>query len=164
MSTTGNAGVLFNITEEAVTTATGTVTQLHEVPTAIGELVIDTDDIVYSVSGSVGTTAFDFNLNSVNNQSGTGYTTSVIRNNDGDFTSLKQLVIYNTHATQNIILGSSASSNLFTWHSTSDTIVILPGQSMTFTYGTELTISTNGQFNLKGSNSTTTFKMWILGA
>lgn len=164
MSTTGNAGVLFDITEQNVTTATGNVTQEHSIATAVAQLTIATTDIVYSVSGSVGTTAFDFDVTSVNNQSGTGYSTTVIRNNSGDFVTLKSLVIYNTHATNNLIIGSPAANSLFTWHSTSDYIYVEPGQAMTFVYSTAKSVGSNGKINIKGSSSATTFQIFILGA
>lgn len=162
MTLNGNAGVLFDVTDSQ-TTATGTVEQVMEVPVAIGQLEITESDIAYSVSGSVSTTAFDFDLNNINNQSGTGYSTVVIRNNDGNFTTLKQIVVYNTHATQTIVLGASSANNLFTWNATNNGITIEAGESKTFTYSAAKTIGSNGKFNLVGSGSTTTFKIWVLG-
>ena len=162
MTVYGNAGVLFNITEEADTT-TGTVIQVQEVPVAIGTLDIDEDDLVFSVDGSVGTTVFTFNLNAIDNQSGTGYSTQVVRNNDGDLSYLKALVIYNSHASNNLILGSAASANLFTWHSATDSIIIAPGQAQTFIYSSAISVVAAGSFKLTGSAASTTFQMWILG-
>lgn len=164
MTLTGNAGISFDITEDDVTTATGEVTQVHSVPIAIGELTISASGIVYSISGSVGTTAFDLNLNAIDNQSGTGYSTSVIRNNAGDFTSLQQIVIYNTHASNGLIIGSPAANSLFTWGATNDTFTIPAGGSMTITYSTALTVGSNGKINIVGSAASTTFLVYILGA
>lgn len=163
MTLNGNAGVLFDVTDSQ-TTATGSIQQILEVPVAIGQLTIVTTDIAYSISGSVGTTAFDLNLNAVDNQSGTGYSTTVIRNNSGDFTTLKQIVIYNTHATQNLIIGSPAATSLFTWGATNDTLAISPGGFIVMGYSSALTIGSNGKLNIVGGAASTTFKIWILGA
>lgn len=164
MSLSGEAGVKFALTEEDSDTGSGTLLQTYSAATAIGDLTVSTTDIVYTVTGSVGTTAFDFNLNSVNNQSGTGYSTTVIRNNSGDFTTAKMLVVYNTHASNGLKFGSSSANNLLTWNSTSDNVTIPAGAAICFTFGTTLTIGSNGQFNLVGSGAATTFEIYILGA
>lgn len=164
MTITGNVGVLFNLDEQA-TLATGTIEQTYAVPDAIGQLTITEEtDQPYSVTGSVGTTAFDFDLTAINNQSGTGYSTSVIRNQGGSYTTVKTIVIYNTHASNNLILGASSANNFFTWNATSNTIAIVPGEAKAFIYSTAVTVGSNGKFNLKGGGASTTFQLYLLGA
>lgn len=164
MTLTGSAGISFELTDTDSDTGTGTVEQVVEVASTIGSLTVDTDDIVYSITGSVGTTAFDLNLNDVNIQSGTGYATVVVRNNNGDFTTLKMLVIHNTHASQNIVIGSPAANSLLTWGATNDTLTIPAGGAFCFLFSSELTISTNGKLNIVGSSAATTFKAYVFGA
>lgn len=158
----GSAGITFDITETDTTTSTGSVTQEYIV-SGISDLTLSTSDIVYSVYGSVGTTSFEFDLNSVSNQSGTGYSTSVIRNNAGDYTTLKMIVIQNTHASNTLTIGSPSANSLWTWNSSSDTIAIDAGAGMSFSYSTAKTISTNGKIKIVGSSASTTFKIFILG-
>ncbi len=163
MTTQGTVGILFDITEDDVTTATGDVTQEHAVPDAIASLSIATTDIVYSISGSVGTTAFDLNLNSLNNASGTGYSYTIIRNNEGDFTTVKSIVIYNSHASNTLVIGSPASTSLFTWSSTSATLSIDANTAMQWAFATAKTIGSNGKLNIVGSGASTTFLIYLLG-
>lgn len=164
MGTQGNAGIRFDITENEVTTATGEVTQNHAIQANLSELTITSTDLVYSVSGTVGTTSFEFDLNDVNNQSGSDYSTQVVRNNDGDFTSLKQLVIVNTSSANTLTIGATASASLFTWHASNNTLAIDAGQAIAFAYSTAKTISTNGKLTIVGSAVSTTFKIFVLGA
>lgn len=164
MSLIGNAGITFDLTEEDVTVSTGTITQLHQISSSVGDLSVSSTDIVYSIAGSVGTTAFDLNLNAVDNQSGTGYSTQVVRNNSGDFTSLKMIAVYNTHASNTLLIGSPAANSLFTWHSTSDQLSIPSGGCFAMSLSTALTIGSNGKLNIVGSSSSTTFNIFIFGA
>jgi hypothetical protein len=162
MSVNGNAGVSFNITEE-VDTDTGRIVQVQSVPSAIANLLIDSEDIVYSISGEVGPTPITIDLGDVNNQSGADYSITVVRNNDGDFSYLKALVVYNTDIENSIIIGAASSENLFTWNGASDGIRVEPLQAMTFIYPEEISISSAGKFKLTGSAEGATLKMWILG-
>lgn len=164
MSVNGNAGVSFDVAETDITVATGTVTQTHAVESSIAELTISSTALVYSISGSVGTSAFDLNLNALDNQSGSGYSTTVIRNNAGDFTTLQMIVIHNKHASNNLIIGSPSANSLFTWNSASDGLAIPPGGAFSMTLPTALTIGSNGKLNFKGSSASTTFEVYILGA
>lgn len=163
MSLAGAVGINVALTETLTSTGTGTLVQTYATDTAIAQLTVATTDLIYTITGSVGTTAFDIDLTSINNQSGTGYTTTVVRNNAGDFINIKQITIYNTHATQTIKIGSSAANNFFTWQGTSNYIVIPAGGAFTMTYSTAAAVSTNGKFNLLGSGATTSLKIFIFG-
>lgn len=163
IGTLGTAGLDFTITETDVSVDTGNVTQEHQMPVSVRNLTVDIGDLVYSVSGSVGTTPFDFNVNSVNNQSGSGYETQVIRNNDGDFSNLKMISIVNTHPSNNLLIGSPSANSLFTWNSTSDTLVIPPNTGFAFAYGSAKAVSSNGLLEIVASSADTTFQIFVLG-
>lgn len=163
MSITGFSGQKFDIVEY-VETSTGDISQQHKTPDAISDLTISEDDLVYSVYGSVGTTAFNFDFTDINNQSGTGYSTQIVRNNDGDLTGLKSFVLYNTSDSNNIILGSASANNAFSWLDVDNGIIIPPGASFMLVFTTALTIdSTHRLISIDASSSSTTFLMYILG-
>lgn len=156
----GTVGIEFDIEETDLATATGNVVQDHTISTDVSAISLASTDTVYSVSGSVGTTAFDFDLNAVDNQSGTGYSTSVVRNNGGDFTTMKSIVIHNTHATGVITVTAAAANSFLT---ASEQITLKPGMSVNLLYTTAEAVSTNGKLNIVSDTATTTFKMYLLG-
>ena len=163
MSITGFLGQKFDIVEY-IETSTGEITQQHKTPDAINDLTIAEDDLVYSVSGTVGTTAFDFDFTDINNQSGTGYSTTVVRNNDGDLSGLKSFVLYNTSAANYLILGAASANNAFYWNDVDNGISIPPGASYMFSFTSPLSIdSTHRLINIDASASSTSFLMYILG-
>jgi hypothetical protein len=164
MAITGVVGANFRLTDTA-DTATGDVTQLHITPSAIRDMVLPENAIVYSVTGTIGNGSnFDFDFNSVNNQAGSVYDTQVVRNNDGDFTSLKSFVLYNSGANP-LLFGASSANNLFIWNNTNNWIVISPSQSVMMCFPTPLTVgASSSKINLKSSSGDVSFSMWILGA
>lgn len=163
MSVTGFSGQKFDIVEY-VETSTGEISQQHKTPDAINNLTISEDDLVYSIYGSVGTTAFDFDFTDINNQSGSGYSTQVVRNNDGDLSGVKSFVLYNTSENNNLILGSASTNNAFSWLDVDNGLIIPPGASFMLVFPDPLTIdSTHKLISIDASSASTTFLMYILG-
>ena len=162
MTITGNAGINFNITETE-TTDTGEVTQEHDTAATLSALTLASTDVVYTISGTVGTTAFDFDLNAIDNASGTGYDMNVVRNQEGDMTTIKMVAIHNTHATGTISVGSPAATSFLTWNSNSDDFDIEAGACVAFAYTTAKTIGTDGKINLVADTASTSFEIYVLG-
>lgn len=161
----GTAGAGFSVTETDDALDTGTVSQLHKIETAISALTLEAADVVASLTMTASTTAFDIDFNDLQNATGTGYTVDVVRNQDVDLTSIKALIIHNTHATNTVTVGSPAANSLFTWASTSDSIVLDPNAAMAFYYelSSEKAITTNGKINFVASAVSTTFEIYVLG-
>lgn len=160
MTTNGNAGITFNVTETTATTDTGTVTQAHTIATTVSALTIESTDKVASISGTVGTTAFDLNLNDVSNQSGTGYDVNVVRNQEVDYTTMKQITIHNTDDTNTITVGPGSSNSFL---AASEQITLSPGQAISLTYSTAKSVSTTGNISIVADAASTTFKTYLLG-
>ena len=163
MTISGTAGIDFDL-QETANTDTGSIIQDYDVETDIANLTVSSTDLVYSMSGTIGTTAYDIDLNSIINATGTNYDLNVVRNQEGDYTTLKMLVIHNTTAVTNTLtFGSPAANSLFTWNSATDGITLDPTTSIAIALPTAKTISTNGKFNLVGSATGTTFEIYVLG-
>ena len=159
----GTVGVDFDVTESDDALSTGTIVQNHTVEDAIKNLTLESDDLPSSISGTVGATAFDLDLNDVHDQAGAGFAVSVVRNQSVDYTSIKSIVFHNKSTVNNLRIGSPAADSFFTWNTTSDFIEIEPGGAMTFVYSTPKVVSTTGKINILASGATTPFEIYILG-
>ena len=159
----GTVGVNFDVTESDDDLSTGTITQRHTVEDSIKNLLLEIDDVPSSISGSVGTTNFDLDLNDVQDQSGSGFTLSVVRNQNVDYTSIKSIVIHNKSAVNTLILESPSVNSFFTFIMSNDGILIEPDSSMTFVYSTAKVVGTDGIIRIEASGASTPFEIYILG-
>ena len=165
MSTiTGNAGLRFNLTESDTTTDTGTVTQTYTIEDSVGDLTLTDSDKIFTITGTIGTSAVTLDLNDIANTSGgadaTAYDLEVTRNQDGDLTTIKALFVHNKSTSATVTLSPADATSFLP---ASEQITIPSGCANGFSYGTAQTISTSGQFKIVSDTTTTTVEIYILG-
>jgi hypothetical protein len=163
ITNTGTAGIDFDITQEDDALATGSSTHRHNVEDSIESLLLESDDIVASALGSVGTTEFEIDLNDFDDETGGDYSFSVVKDQSVDFTSIKAIVIHNKHASNELRLGSPAANSFFSFNTNSDYIGIEAGGAAMFVFSTAKTVGTDGKFSLVADAANTNFEVYVLG-
>lgn len=160
---TGSLGIDLDITETNDGLTTGTITRRVKVDDAIKSIDLADSDIIVGAYGSVGTTPFDVDMNDLDDDSGSGYTLSVDRDQNVDLTTLKTVVIHNTHASNNLKFINASANGFLTWEGVDNFITIPAGASITLTFSTALTLSTSGKFALEGSAADTSYELYFVG-
>lgn len=160
----GTAGIDFSVTDTDAALTTGTLAHKHEVLSAHA-LTPSSLSLVATITGSLDGTGLDFDLNSLVNQTSGANTAVVVKDQDINFTTISQIIIYCTHASQTLKLGAVAANNLLTWDTTGDGFVIPAGENngLSFIFPNAVTIGANGKFNLLGSGAGTGYVIHVLG-
>jgi hypothetical protein len=159
----GNAGIRFEITEVNTTTPTGTVEQVHEIGTTVGDVNIGTTDVAVSLYGYVGANSYQVNLANINNISGagTGIDVKVTRNNAVTLSNVKVFMIDNLSTSNTLIVTPGATSSFLP---ASERITLQPQQGVGLSYGSQQTVgATSCVISIVGGAGSTYHKIYILG-
>ncbi len=156
----GNVGLKFRVIETDTALPTGNIVQTHELESSVGELTLSATGLVASISGYIGVTAKDIDLNNLVNQSGADYDFEVVRNQNVDFTTISAIVFHNK-STNSLIVADAAATSFFP---ANEQRTVLAESGEEIVYPTPVTFGANGLINIVGSGLTTTFEMYIYGA
>ena len=159
---TGEYGLNFNITQNAFTYNTGSVTQVYSMQTTVMTPSLLTTQVVYSLDGVVGTTPYALNLNSLSNYTSTGQAVYMIGASSGLLSSkIYSIMVYNNSTGANIIVKTSSTSPLF---AANERMTIKPGMGAGYVYGNGETVgATTAQISIEGSAQSTQHSVYIIG-
>lgn len=159
---TGSFGLNFNVTQNAFTYNTGSVTQVYSMQTTVMIPSLLTTQVIYSLDGVVGTTPYDLNLNSLGNYTGTGQAVYMIGASSGLLSSkVYGFMVYNASTGANIVVKTSSTSPLFP---ASERMTIKPSMGMGYVYGNgETTGATTSHISIEGSAQSTQHSVYIIG-
>ena len=161
MTLIGTFGIQFDTKFEG-DTGTGRAVIQHQFPST-GTITVESTDKAASITGTIGTSEREIDLNNLVNADNADYDFDVVRDQEVDFTTMKGIVLYNTHATQYLQFHAPSSNSLLTFGETSNFMQIPPNSYIALGFVTALTLNANGVIAIKGEDESTSFTLLMIG-